>query len=226
MKNQMTTCNTMADYDFIRASQIDGWQEHLRQLLEGRFAVMDGDLVEDPRAPIFTHGFTVAEVEAAIGFAGYTIRELEWFENHPDRYELVDAVWQEIEGWREGANVALLLAALEDKLAEVDAVVAAKQAGTFTWSGHKFYMDRDYISDQIAALPHLPDGYSREWKTADKIGVDNVYVVLDKTGLAAMGMACFAQFNANWSAGDDEKKRLKALYAEGKDVSAIAVDLP
>jgi hypothetical protein len=219
-------CNTRADYDYIRASQIDGWQEHWRQLLEGRHAVIDGDLVEDPHCRLFALGFTVAEVEQAVGPAGYTSRQVEWYSSHPDRYELVDEVWREIEGWRERANAAALLAALEDKLAEVDAAVAARQAGTFTWSGHQFYMDRDYISDQIAALPHLPDGYSREWKTADKIGVDNVYVVLDKDGLASMAMACFSQFNTNWSAGDDIKKRLKALYAAGKDVSAIAVDLP
>lgn len=219
------TCSTRADYDNIRSAQIEGWQGLWRQLLEGRFAVLDGDLAEDPRAPIFTHGYTVAEVKAAIGFTGYTIREVEWFAANQDRYRLKDGVWEEIEGWKERAHAAALLSALDDKLAEVDAVVAAKQGGTFTYAHHQYYMDRDYISDQIAALPFLPDGYTREWKTADKLGVDNVYVVLDKAGLAAMAMACFAQFNANWAAGDEIKKHLKSLYAAGQDVSAFVIEI-
>jgi len=218
-------CSTKADFELIRSEGIPGWETMWRQLLEGRHAVIDGDLVEDPHCRLFALGFTVGEVEAAIGFSGYTTRQVDWYSSHLDRYQLVDEVWQEIEGWRERANAATLLAALEEKLAEVDAAVAAKQGGTFTYASHQYYMDRDYISDQIAALPYLPAGYTRAWKTADKIGVDNVYVVLDKSDLAAMAMACFAQFNANWSTGDEVKKHLKSLYVAGRDITSFVVEI-
>ena len=218
-------CNTRSDYEYIRAENIPGWQDKWNQLLEGRFSAIDGELVEDQNAPLFRLGFSVSEVVNATGFSGYTKREVEWYESHPERYEVVVGGWVEIEGWREASLAAKLLKALNEKLDEVDVAVAAKQRETFYYAGNNYYPDRDYISDQLARLPYLPAYYTREWKTADKVGVENVYVTLDKEGITAMAMAYFHQFNNNWEAGDAVKKTLKALYAKGEDVSEFKVVL-
>jgi len=225
MKGNPMFLNTSADYEHIRAAHLTGWQEKWRGLLEGRFVVEGNDLIEDSNAPLFRLGFTVQGVEEAIGFSGYTTRESEWYSSSPDRFELIDGQWQQKEGWAEQHAAEVLLLALEQKLAEVDRAVAVLQSGTFDYLDHKYYMDRDYISDQIVALPLLPETYTREWKTADKVGVDNVYVTLDKAGLMAMGMACFAQFNTNWSRGDAIKKQLKSMYALGANVSEFVVEV-
>ena len=172
-------CNTRSDYEYIRAENISGWQDKWNQLLEGRFAVIDGELVEDENALLFRLGFSVSEVMGVTGASGYTKREVEWFKSHPGRYELIDSEWVEIDGWEEASLAAKLLEALNTKLTEVDIVVAAKQRETFLYAGNNYYLDRDYISDQLSALPYLPADYTREWKTADKIGVENVYLILE-----------------------------------------------
>ena len=217
--------HTRYDFEYIRNNKIEGWEQEWLGLLEGRFVTDGGELIEDPNAPIFRIGFTVAEVQDDIGFSGYTNREIEWYTSQPDRFDFIDDRWQQKEGWEEQHEAESKLTALEQKLTEVDRVVAFLQSGTFEYDGHQYYLDRDYISDQIVALPLLPETYTRQWKTADKIGVDNVYVTLDKAGITAMGMACFERLNYNWERGDLIKKQLKAMYAQGEDVSSFVVHI-
>lgn len=208
-------CNTRHDYEYIRDNNVDGWQNQWRQLLEGRFAVINGDLVEDSNAPLFRIGFTVAEVEKEIGITGHTIREIEWFEAHPGRYQLTDGAWSEIEGWRSAEAAQAKLDALNAALDEVDQRVRYDQSLPFEYAGNHYYMDRENIIGIAAALPILPPNYTQRWKTADKPdGINNTYVVLDKAGLAGLAVACLEAFAARWAAGDAEKRALKDGYGK------------
>jgi len=90
---------TKFDYEYLRNNKLPGWQAAWNNLLEGRFAVIDGKLEEDNNAPIFRLGFTVAEVEEAIGHSGYTQRELEWYQGQPDRYALEKGLYVEDADW-------------------------------------------------------------------------------------------------------------------------------
>jgi len=206
-------CSTRHDYEYVRENDITGWREQWRQLLEGRFAVLGGDLVEDVNAPIFRLGFTVAEVSGAIGFAGCTQREFEWFESHPGRYQLTNDAWTEVDGWREVEAAQAKLDALNAALEEIDQRVEHEQSLPFEYAGNNYYMDRENIIGIAAALPILPAGYTQQWKTADKPdGINNTYVTLDKAGLSGLAAACLGAFTSRWANGDAEKRALKAKY--------------
>jgi len=79
--------NTRFDYEYARENNLPGWEDAWLALLE-RWTVVANELVEDQNAPIFRLGFTVAEVAEAVGFSGYTPRQLEWYQGQPDRYQL------------------------------------------------------------------------------------------------------------------------------------------
>jgi hypothetical protein len=91
--------NTKFDYEYIKDNNQNGWQSQWHNLLEGRFVVNNNELVEDSNAHIFRLGFTVAEVADAIGFTGYTQRELEWYQGQPDRYALEKGLYVEDADW-------------------------------------------------------------------------------------------------------------------------------
>lgn len=208
-------CNTRHDYEYIRDHNIAGWQDQWRQLLEGRFSVIDGDLSEDANAPLFRLGFTVADIEAEIGITGYTIREAEWFDAHPSRYQFIDGVWSEIDGWRSAEAAQEKLDALNAALEEVDHRVKYEQSLPFEYAGNHYYMDRENIIGIAAALPILPVNYTQQWKTADKPdGINNIYVDLDKSALSGLATACLEAFTARWAVGDAEKRAIKAEYGK------------
>ena len=203
---------TKKDYLYIKDNNVIGWVEKWGALLD-RFTVNEGELVEDSNARIFKLGFTVDEVEKAIGFSGLTSREIEWRESHPKRYQMVDGEWREIKGWKETEADEAKLYALNDALAAVDKEVITAQSQTFEYDGHNYYIDKKIIVGIASALPLLPDDYIQEWKTADKLdGINNVYVVLDKKGIAGVAMACLSAFTDRWALGDSRKKALKAAY--------------
>jgi hypothetical protein len=79
--------NTRFDYEYARKNDMPNWKDSWLALLE-RWVVEGNELVEDQSAPIFRLGFTVAEVAEAVGFSGYTPRQLEWYQGQPDRYQL------------------------------------------------------------------------------------------------------------------------------------------
>lgn len=108
--------NTKYDYEYLRDNNVTGWQDVWRQLLEGRFIVEMYQLKEDQNSKLFRLGFTVAEVESAVGHSGYTQRELEWYQSQPDRYALVDGLYVEDAGW------------LDSKIAADEALAAAEAA--------------------------------------------------------------------------------------------------
>lgn len=219
--------NTRFDYEYIRDTNQEGWQQEWLNLLEGRFCVQDNELVEDANAPIFRLGFTVAEVEESIAFRGLTKRETDWYTSQPDRYTLVKGKYVEVEGWKAAYEQAQRMAVLASKLSEVDAALAALQNGTFEHNGHNYYLDPLTITGQTVGVSLLPDGYTRTWKTADKDadGVSNIYVPLDKAGILAMAAACMAAYSANWDRADAVKKEIKALYNAGGDVAGYEVVL-
>jgi hypothetical protein len=93
--------NTKHDYEYIRDNNQDDWQRHWLNLLDGRWIVRDNELVEDPNAKIFRIGFTVTEVELAVGHSGYTSRQLDWYASQPDRFHLIDEMYVQVDGWAE-----------------------------------------------------------------------------------------------------------------------------
>ena len=122
--------NTRFDYEYIRNKDVVGWRMHWLGLLSGRWIVVNDELVEDQNAKIFCFGFTVAEVAAAIGLAGYTARELEWYQSQPDRYTLVGDAYVQVAGWAEAKVLADAQKAAEEAAfeARVLEIVEAREA--------------------------------------------------------------------------------------------------
>lgn len=230
-------CNTKADYDFIRAENIDGWAVSWRQLLEGRF-VIDGDaLVDDPQAPIFKLGFTVAEVETAIGFAGITDRELAWRESQPDRWQLVGEEWHEIDGWAETRAAAALAEAITAKIAEIEAESRRRQFGDLSWNGHTWYADAWATktiesccsvalalgmanTDPIRVPPPLQPGY---WMTSEVDDSGNrVLVKLTVAEMRQLLAALYDRNGAIWGKEVIHKATVEAMVAEGAVLDDVA----
>ncbi|MEN6630530.1 MAG: DUF4376 domain-containing protein [Sulfuricella sp.] len=143
-----------------------------RQLLEGRHAVIDGDLIEDPHCRLFALGFTVAEVEQAVGYAGYTSRQVDWYSSHPDRYQLVDEVWQEIEGWRAAQDAAELAQAIISKKAEIQREKCRLRDSGIMIDGVLFDTDASAQSAYTKTLLacQIDPTYSvAEWKASDGV---------------------------------------------------------
>lgn len=231
------TCNTKRDYEYIRDNDISGWQHHWRQLLEGRFSVLEGDLAEDSNAPLFRLGFTVAEIESEIGFTGYTIREVGWFESHPDRYQLTDGVWAEIEGWRAAKDATELALAVAAKVAEIEAESRRRQTENFTWLGNAYFADAwatktvESCCSVAAALglsdsdpirvPHpLQPGY---WMTAETDASGNrVLIYLTVGDMRQLLAALYDRNGAVWGKEVIHKGTLEAMAAGGATATQIA----
>lgn len=107
--------NTRFDYEHLRDTNSFGWQDAWRQLLEGRFITTPKRISEDPRAKIFRLGFSVAEVEAAIGHSGLTKTEDDFLAEHGDWYEVVADRLVE----KAGYAAYLAATALEARRAEI-----------------------------------------------------------------------------------------------------------
>ena len=133
---------TRHDYEYIRDNRLAGWEDCWLQLLEGRWIVTPHRIFEDPEAKIYRLGFTVAEVEDAIGHTGLTQTESDFLADHRDWYEEIDGRLVENSGHEE------YLAALEqdealkksraEKIAEINAAFALAEQRPVSVGGHKF----------------------------------------------------------------------------------------
>lgn len=223
-------CNTKADYDFIRAENIDGWEIRWRQLLDGRFVIDGDDLVEDPQAPIFRLGFTVAEIEVAIDFTGLTEREVEWRESQSDRWQLVAGEWVEIEGWAAARGAAQMAEAVAAKITEIEAESRRRQLENLSWNGHTWYADSWATktiesccsvatalgmadTDPIRVPPPLQPGY---WMTAevDESG-NRILANMTVGNMRKLLTALYDRNGAIWGKEVIHKATVEAMVAEG-----------
>lgn len=134
-------CSTRPDYEFIKSAEIDGWENLWRQLLEGRFIIKNDELVEDTNAKIFRLGFTVEDVKQAIGFSGLTDRETEWRAFQPDRWQLVNEEWREIEGWAATRLAKKQADAMAEKITQINAESKRRQLLPISYGGRTWCAD-------------------------------------------------------------------------------------
>lgn len=137
--------NTKYDYEYIRENDVSGWEDQWRQLLDGRFIVEAYQLKEDQNSKLIRLGFTVKEVEDAIGHTGYTAREIDWYQSQPDRYTIVDGKFVETSGWLDAklaADVALAEAeaAFEQRVLEIIAAQDSAGLKQYTLTQAKTYI--------------------------------------------------------------------------------------
>ncbi len=133
---------TRHDYEYIRDNCLAGWEDCWLQLLEGRWIVTPHRIFEDPEAKIYRLGFTVTEVEDAIGHTGLTRIESDFLADHRDWYTEIEGRLVENPGYEE------YLAALEQgealkearaaKIAEINAAFALAEQQPVSVGGHKF----------------------------------------------------------------------------------------
>lgn len=154
---------TKYDYLYIRDNNVPGWRQKWENLLN-RFVVGNNELVEDKNAEIFRLGFTVAEVEKMVGHSGYTQQELEWYSSQPDRYDLIDGKYVDIDGWREEHALRVAEEDRQQKIAEIRAKYAAELnalAAPYTLQERETWPvqiaeAKAYVADNSATLILLP----------------------------------------------------------------------
>ena len=176
---------TKFDYEYLRDNKLPSWQAAWNNLLEGRFAVIDGKLVEDNNAPIFRLGFTVAEVQDATGYDGYTERELQWYQNQPDRYELVGGQYVEMADY----PAKRLAAAIRVKLVELQAEKVRRRDAGLTIDGIQWDTDAaaQVMYTQFAVeLLSNPSVVVADWKASSGV-------------FAPMDAATFQRIRAAWA---------------------------
>lgn len=167
--------NTKSDYEYIKNENIEGWKDKWRLLLEGRFIANGNDLIEDINAQLFRLGFTVEEIESAINFSGLTNREIEWRESQPDRFELVNGSWVEVEGWLEARTADQLTNAKAIKFEELQQEKRRRRDSGITINGVLFDTDLNadakytkmLLACQISPTYTIPD-----WKASDGVFVE------------------------------------------------------
>jgi len=237
MRDVPTICNTRADYDYIREQNMPGWQRQWMGMLDGRFVVDSDDLIEDDNAPIFTLGFSVAEVAGAIGFAGLTDREIEWRQSQPDRYRWEGGDWVEIPGWRQARDGVALTKAVAAKIAEIEAISAELQRANITFDGHQYYADA-WATKTIESCcavasnlglsgtalirvpPPLQPGY---WMTADTDqGGNRVLVQLTVAKMRQLSAALYDRNGNIWGKEVIHKATIEAMVAGGAGAEQVA----
>jgi hypothetical protein len=232
-----SNCNTRADYHYICAQAIPGWETLWRQLLDGRFVAQGEELVEDPHAKIFALGFTVAEVESAIGFSGLTDREVEWRNSQPDRWQLIDGAWQEIDGWASARAATKLAEAVTAKITEIEVESRRRQLADLRWGGRTWFADAWATktiesccavatalgmadTDPIRVPPPLQPGY---WMTADVDASGNrILVRMTVTEMRQLLTALYDRNGAIWGREVIHKATIEAMVAEGATQEQIA----
>ena len=105
-------------------------------------------------------------------------------------------------------------AKLVDDLAEVDTWVNQERAKNFLYDTHMYYPDADSLNALITTIPYKPEDFTMNWKTADleADGISNIYVLLDKAGIIALGMTLELRQGTLWAQGDAQKIALKEAY--------------
>ena len=230
-------CNTRSDYEYIRAENIPGWENKWNQLLEGRFVIKSDDLIEDVNAKIFRLGFTVEEVATAIGFSGLTDREIEWRASQPDRWQIIDGVWKEIDGWAASRLAARQAKAMAEKITQINTENQRRQLLPIFFGGHTWYADTwatktiESCCAVASALGMADDDLIRVptplqagcWLTADLDSSGNEIVA---TGVTVVDMrqllvALYDRNGALWGKALVHKATLEAMAAEGATVEDI-----
>ena len=177
MNTIIHVCNTKADYTFIKANNVTGWQDKWRDMLEGRFLTIGDELVEDTNATIFRLGFSVDEVESAINFNGLTDREVAWRESQPDRYQLVNGEWSEIDGYLAVRIASRLSTAKANKILDIqEKKKELRDAGIFI-DGVLYDTDQSaqvMYTQFLLALTTDPTYKIEEWKASGES-----FVVMD-----------------------------------------------
>jgi len=99
-------------------------------------------------------------------------------------------------------------------LTAVDVWVVQERAKNFEYDGHMYYPDADSLNALITTMPYKPEDFTMNWKTADleADGISNIYVLLDKTGIIALGMTLELRQGTVWAQGDAKKKQIKEEY--------------
>ena len=176
---------TRFDYEYIRENNVPGWQDKWAALLSGRFVVQDNELIEDANAEIFRLGFTVAEVQDATGYDGYTQRELQWYQNQPDRYELVGGQYVEMADY----PAKRLAAAIRVKLVELQAAKVRRRDAGLTIDGILWDTDANaqvmYTQFAVELLSN-PSVVVDDWKASSGV-------------FAPMDAATFQRIRAAWA---------------------------
>jgi len=119
---------------------------------------------------------------------------------------------------KDNVDEILLQKAKEDKLvADLEAVdvwVSEERAKNFLYDGHMYYPDADSLNALITTMPYKPEDFTMNWKTADleADGISNIYVLLDKDGIVALGLTLEVRQGTLWAQGDAKKKQIKEEY--------------
>lgn len=103
---------------------------------------------------------------------------------------------------------------LQEDLSKIDREVEAADKRPFLFNGNYYTPDTEFIQGMFSILSILPDNYTELWKTTDKEidGVNNVYVVLDKSDIQGLALTYLQFKKNNWKIGDEKKKALKSAY--------------
>ena len=133
---------TRYDYEYIRDTRLAGWEDCWLQLLEGRWIVTPHRIFEDPEAKIYRLGFTVTEVEEAIGHTGLTQTESDFLADHRDWYAEIEGRLVENSGYEEYLTALKQSEALEksraEKIAEINAAFQEADLNPVVVGGHAY----------------------------------------------------------------------------------------
>ena len=133
---------TRHDYEYIRDNRLAGWEDCWLQLLEGRWVVTPHRIFEDPEAKIYRLGFTVTEVEDAIGHTGLTQTESDFLADHRDWYAEIEGRLVENSGYEEYLAALKQGEALKksraEKITEIDAAFQAAEQQPVTIGAYQF----------------------------------------------------------------------------------------
>lgn len=133
---------TRYDYEYIRDNRLAGWEDCWLQLLEGRWIVTPHRIFEDPEAKIYRLGFTVTEVEEAIGHTGLTQTESDFLADHRDWYAEIEGRLVENSGYEEYLTALKQSEALEksraEKIAEISAAFQEADLNPVVVGGHAY----------------------------------------------------------------------------------------
>jgi hypothetical protein len=184
--------NTKFDYEYIKDSNQPDWMQQWLNLLDSRWIVKDNELVEDANAPIFRMGFTVDNITTITGHAGYTPGQLKWYTSQPDRYQLINNVYVQVDGWSEANAAGKLNAAQAARWDEIKAEREKRmnggfkvqvQPGVYKW----YHSDQPSRTQHLglilagASVPPIP------WKT-----MDGTFEVLTPAIVTAIFASAFA----------------------------------
>lgn len=148
----------------------------------------------------------------AIGFAGYTIRETEWFESHPDQYQLTDGAWVETSGWRANRDAAELTQAIASKKTEIQREKCRLRDSGIVINGVLF--DTDAAAQSAYTKMLLACQINPEYEIADWKASDGVFVKMNKTLVLQVMMASGSRESELTTRQKEKYAEIDAMYIE------------